>query len=202
MSLHSLIRYYGLHGRESPCSRNLNIFFWLSRSNAAHRIQYVNIHILYEYHRFKSYSPYSSISYVLKLDGDDNGLIYWLGTRGHSQPFRSPMSFGQLDVQSSGVHIGSCSCSSRYSFSLSWFLIHLPLLAIAEFTTFTVLFVGSHYGNENALVSRSAEEVRLINTPSCWFCVDVGRSRAISPTHLCVVHGRAQQVESSCCWML
>ena len=46
------------------------------------------------------------LTYVLQfsqVDGDDKGLIYWLGTKGLSKSFSSPMSFGQLNVQSSGM---------------------------------------------------------------------------------------------------
>jgi alpha-D-ribose 1-methylphosphonate 5-triphosphate synthase subunit PhnI len=39
-------------------------------------------------------------------DGDDRGLIYWLGTRGYLKPFTSPMSFGQINVQSSNMDVG------------------------------------------------------------------------------------------------
>ena len=36
---------------------------------------------------------------------DNGGLVFWLGTRGYLRPFKSPMSFGQLNVTSSGMRM-------------------------------------------------------------------------------------------------
>ena len=52
------------------------------------------------------------------------------------------------------------------------------------------------YGDESSLVSRQRKEVRLAPTPNCWVCVDVGRTRAICPTHLSVTHGSALNVRT------
>ena len=54
--------------------------------------------------------------------------------------------------------------------------------------------IGTYLGDEDSLVSRVNKEVILEDTPSCWLCVDVGRTRAVSPTLLCLRHGCPQQV--------
>ena len=50
------------------------------------------------------------------------------------------------------------------------------------------------FGDENSLVARSTIESRLIDIPNCWICVDVGRTRAISPSHITVMHGCSDKV--------
>ena len=43
-------------------------------------------------------------------------------------------------------------------------------------------------------MDKQTKEVRLANNPNCWICVDVGRTRAINPTHLSVMHGSPLKV--------
>lgn len=50
-------------------------------------------------------------------------------------------------------------------------------------------FPGMAYGSEDAVVSRQTTECSTQDAPGCWICVDVGRSRALRPTHLTVTHG-------------
>jgi hypothetical protein len=45
-------------------------------------------------------------SFRFDSEGDDRGMVYWLGTRGYLKGFVSPMSFGQINVQSSGMETG------------------------------------------------------------------------------------------------
>jgi hypothetical protein len=55
-------------------------------------------------------------------------------------------------------------------------------------------FQGTYLGDEDSLVSRLNKEVILEDVPFCWLCVDVGRTRAVSPTLLCLRHGCPQRV--------
>ena len=101
---------------------------------------------------------------VFRLDrGDNAGLVYWLGTRGYLRAFRSPMSFGQLNVSS---------------------------------------YPGMASGSEDAVVSRVTRECRTAEAPGCWLCVDVGRSRALRPTHIRVTHGSPLAGRDMTSWAL
>jgi hypothetical protein len=46
-------------------------------------------------------------SFVYESDFDTNGIIYFLGTRNHTQPFKNPHTSGILKCQMSSILIGS-----------------------------------------------------------------------------------------------
>ena len=48
---------------------------------------------------------------------------------------------------------------------------------------------GMAIGEENYLTSRIIRESYTKNEPDCWICIDVGRTRAITPTYIAIRHG-------------
>ena len=76
--------------------------------------------------------------------------------------------------------------------SILW---HIQIVVCLTLYWYWYYDTGAYLGDEDSLVSRTNKEVALVDSPLCWFCVDVGRTRAINPTMLCLRHGCPQQVK-------
>ena len=88
---------------------------------------------------------------------------------------------------------------SKHQTSFYWFFLTILrfFLLFLNFVFFYYLWFISEsnpLGDENSLVARSTIETRLADIPNCWICVDVGQTRALSPTHFSVMHGSSDKV--------
>ena len=63
-------------------------------------------------------------------------------------------------------------------------------------------FPGLAAGREDAVVGRVVQECRTADAPGCWVCVDVGRSRALRPTHVAFTHGCPRPGHDLTTWAL
>jgi len=63
-------------------------------------------------------------------------------------------------------------------------------------------FPGLAAGREDAIVGRAVQECRTADAPGCWVCVDVGRSRALRPTHAAFTHGSPRVGHDLTAWAL
>lgn len=99
------------------------------------------------------------VSFSYSSDFDSFGALYWLGTRGHTIPWRNPAS-KLMEVQ--------VMASSRD--------LIIALMGI-------VIALGVGRGSVDDIVGRSASvDFRTKNEPSSWVQVDFGRGRTLRLT--------------------